>query len=90
MAVDHAKKLSVSRIELYTRYTSTIWSMLHDKEIPVPPRSKWPANASLPPTREPDTQPTNKSSGSLDNAIPTAKKASPEKETDEVGGILAP
>ncbi|CDO68283.1 hypothetical protein BN946_scf184799.g10 [Trametes cinnabarina] len=79
-----AKRPTISRIELYARYTAALWSMLHEKGIPVPPRNKWPAGVSLPPARAAEQKPTAKDSGSLDNAIPTAKKATTEKEADEV------
>ncbi|KAI0709243.1 CTLH/CRA C-terminal to lish motif domain-containing protein [Earliella scabrosa] len=82
-----AKRPTISRIELYTRYTATVWGMLHDQGITVPPRSAWPAGVSLPP-RSPSSQDTKpapvKDSGSLENAIPITKKPGQEKEAEEV------
>ncbi|EIW60346.1 uncharacterized protein TRAVEDRAFT_45598 [Trametes versicolor FP-101664 SS1] len=79
-----AKKPTISRIELYTRQTGVEWSLLHEKEIPAPPRNKWPAGVSLPPTGLPDPTISIRDGGSLENAVPPPKKASTEKETDEV------
>ncbi|KAI8998633.1 hypothetical protein BD414DRAFT_128434 [Trametes punicea] len=79
-----AKKPTISRIELYTRYTGAIWSMLHDKGITVPPRNKWPAGVSLPPGQPSETKATAKDSGTSENATPSPKKASTDTDTDEV------
>ena len=61
--------------------------MLHDQEVKVPPRSAWPANVALPPTEarvsEAKAIPA-KDTGSLENAIPSAKKPAQEKEPEEV------
>ena len=59
--------------------------MLHEKDIKVPPRAKWPEGVSLPPstTRGSKAVPY-KDTGSLENAIPNAKKQAAEKEADEV------
>ncbi|KAI0636966.1 hypothetical protein C8Q77DRAFT_1095367 [Trametes polyzona] len=81
-----ARKPTISRIELYTRCAGAAWSMLHDKGVPVPPRHKWPAGVSLPPTSvpEPPKAAPAKDSGSLENAIPPPKKANADKDADEV------
>ncbi|OSC97110.1 hypothetical protein PYCCODRAFT_1440469 [Trametes coccinea BRFM310] len=80
-----AKRPTISRVELYARYAAAIWSMLHEKGIPVPPRNKWPAGVSLPPVRAVESKTTTaKDAGSLENAMPSAKKAGTEKEADEV------
>ena len=85
--IDRAKQATISRIELYTRYTSTIWGMLHEQEVKVPSRNAWPAGVSLPPTtsRSQETKPApHKEPGTLDNTLAGAKKPSTEKETEEV------
>ncbi|KAH8106998.1 CTLH/CRA C-terminal to lish motif domain-containing protein, partial [Cristinia sonorae] len=41
-------KLPVSKIELYTRYTSVLWRMCNEYEVKVPPVSRWPAGVKLP------------------------------------------
>ncbi|KAI0721086.1 hypothetical protein C8T65DRAFT_566716 [Cerioporus squamosus] len=82
-----AKRPAISRIELYARYTTTLWGMLHEKEVKTPPRSTWPLGVSLPPSagRSLETKPVPvKDTGSLENAIPTLKKPPAEKETEEV------
>ncbi|KAI0362105.1 hypothetical protein OH77DRAFT_1388711 [Trametes cingulata] len=82
--LQRAKRPIISRIELYARYTAAIWSMLHEKGIAVPPRNKWPAGVSLPPTNLSEPKVASKDSSSLENAIPSAKKATPEKDAEEV------
>ncbi|KAI0807384.1 hypothetical protein C8Q74DRAFT_1227340 [Fomes fomentarius] len=82
-----AKRPPISRIELYTRYTATVWGMLHEKEVKVPSRGTWPPCVSLPPTtsRSQELKPAlHKASGSLENTISAAKKPAAEKETEEV------
>ncbi|KAI0647056.1 hypothetical protein C8Q79DRAFT_1046909 [Trametes meyenii] len=76
-----ARRPTISRVELYSRYTGVMWSLLHEKEVNVPPRNKWPTGVTLPPTSiEPKVTSTD---GSLEGAIPAAKKPNPDKETDE-------
>ncbi|KAI0664802.1 hypothetical protein C8Q70DRAFT_13667 [Cubamyces menziesii] len=76
-----ASRPTISRIELYARYTGAIWSMLHDMNINVPPRNKWPANVSLPPSRP--IEPKAKEINSIEDVIAAAKKTN-EKEAEEV------
>ena len=84
---DRANRPTISRIELYARYTGAIWSMLHDMNVNVPPRNKWPANVSLPPSRAGESKPAAKEFTSIDDVIAATKKTN-EKETEEVS-ILA-
>ncbi|TFK91035.1 hypothetical protein K466DRAFT_573908 [Polyporus arcularius HHB13444] len=82
-----AKRPAVSRIELYARYTATLWGMLHEKDVKTPPRSTWPAGVSLPPSagRSPETTLAPvKDTGVLENAVPAIKKPPVEKEAEEV------
>ncbi|GJE87146.1 hypothetical protein PsYK624_032290 [Phanerochaete sordida] len=39
---------AVSRVELAARYTTTIWSALHEHGASPPPASKWPPGVKLP------------------------------------------
>ncbi|TBU65818.1 hypothetical protein BD310DRAFT_28239 [Dichomitus squalens] len=82
-----AKRPIISRIELYARYTATLWGMLHDRDVKIPPRSTWPANVALPPmaalAQESKIVPS-KDTGSLDSAIPSVKKTAQEKEPEEI------
>ncbi|KAI0748129.1 hypothetical protein C8Q80DRAFT_1270571 [Daedaleopsis nitida] len=81
-----AERPTISRIELYTRYTSTLWGMLHDMDIKIPPRNTWPPGVALPASASGPQEAKPASSadtGSLENAIPTTKKVAPEKETEE-------
>ena len=55
--------------------------MLHDMNINVPPRNKWPANVSLPPSRP--IEPKAKEINSIEDVIAAAKKTN-EKEAEEV------
>ncbi|KAI0670377.1 hypothetical protein C8Q78DRAFT_1090939 [Trametes maxima] len=81
-----ARRPTISRVELYSRYTAVMWSLLHEKEVNVPPRSKWPAGVALPPTSiEPIVASMD---GNPEGAIPTAKKPNSEKETDEARTAL--
>ncbi|THH33971.1 hypothetical protein EUX98_g199 [Antrodiella citrinella] len=41
-------RLPVSKIELYTRYTTTLWALCNRWEVKVPPASSWPAGVKLP------------------------------------------
>ncbi|KAH9901391.1 CTLH/CRA C-terminal to lish motif domain-containing protein [Cubamyces lactineus] len=78
-----ANRPTISRIELYARYTGAIWSMLHDMNVNVPPRNKWPANVSLPPSRAGESKPAAKEFTSIEDVIAATKKTN-EKETEEV------
>ena len=66
--------------------------MLHEKDVKAPPRSSWPAGVSLPPSAAPSqvarTVPP-KDTGGLENAIPSAKKATADKEVEEVSRFTA-
>ncbi|KAJ3490232.1 hypothetical protein NLI96_g1582 [Meripilus lineatus] len=41
---------SLSIVELATRYTSFLWSSLHDRHVKPPHKSKWPTGVHLPPS----------------------------------------
>ncbi|TCD64665.1 hypothetical protein EIP91_003826 [Steccherinum ochraceum] len=41
-------KSSISKMELYTRYTTGLWATLNEWEIKVPPASRWPSGVKLP------------------------------------------
>ncbi|OBZ75812.1 hypothetical protein A0H81_04302 [Grifola frondosa] len=74
---------TISRIELCTRYTSNLWSFLHDCKIKVPPQSTWPAGVSLPPDGKPHTSATVKDAG--DNAVHmSSKKVAADKDSEEL------
>ncbi|KAI0831311.1 hypothetical protein BC628DRAFT_1407821 [Trametes gibbosa] len=73
-----------SRIELYTWYTTAVWSMLNEKGVSIPPRNRWLPGVALPPTELPGSIAAERGSGSLEHAIPPPKKHTPDKETDEV------
>ncbi|KAH9946112.1 uncharacterized protein BXZ73DRAFT_37778 [Epithele typhae] len=81
-----AKQPAVSQIELYTRYTSTVWGMLHEKETKVPSRSVWPPGAFLPPsgTHSQAKVVPAKDTGSRESAAAPVKKQTAEKETEEI------
>ena len=86
-SADRAGRPTISRIELYTRYTASLWGMLHEKDIKVPSRNLWPPGASLPPTaaRLQEAKPSlPKDAGSLDSASAAPKKSVQEKELEEV------
>ncbi|KAI0336544.1 hypothetical protein GY45DRAFT_410959 [Cubamyces sp. BRFM 1775] len=78
-----ANKPTISRIELYARYTGATWSMLHDMGINVPPRNKWPANVSLPPSRPEEAKSAAKEPSSIEDVIAAAKKTN-DKDPEEV------
>ncbi|PIL24001.1 hypothetical protein GSI_13752 [Ganoderma sinense ZZ0214-1] len=82
-----AGRPTISRIELYTRHTASLWGMLHEKEFKVPPRNIWPLDASLPPTaarlQEAKASPP-RDSNSLESAIPSPKKSAQEKDPEEI------
>ncbi|KAI0374896.1 hypothetical protein BV20DRAFT_1080575 [Pilatotrama ljubarskyi] len=82
--LQRAKRPIISRIELYSRYTAVIWSLLHEKGITVPPRNKWPADVALPPTNFSEPKAASKDDSSLENAVSSAKKATSEKDGEEV------
>ncbi len=44
----------MSHIELCTRYTTTMWGLLHESSAKLPSRTKWPPGVELPglPTTE--------------------------------------
>ncbi|KAH9951447.1 hypothetical protein B0H21DRAFT_283865 [Amylocystis lapponica] len=71
---------TLSAIEHQTRYTSVVWSILHDLNEKPPPRSAWPAGASLPPSGK-----TKARSGASGETVPhvTAKKSSRDKDAAE-------
>jgi len=41
---------AISNLELYTRYTSVVWSFMHDLRMRPPPLAKRPSGVLLPPT----------------------------------------
>ena len=46
--LDRTDQPTISHIELATRYTSTVWSAIRDKEVKLPPQAKWPAGVKPP------------------------------------------
>jgi len=46
---------AVSNLELYTRYTSAVWSFMHDLQMRPPPLTKRPSGMLLPPTNRSKT-----------------------------------
>ncbi|TDL21554.1 hypothetical protein BD410DRAFT_840496 [Rickenella mellea] len=40
---------AISHLELYARYTSALWSFMHDLHVPLPPAASRPPGVSLPP-----------------------------------------
>ncbi|KAL6300121.1 hypothetical protein BKA93DRAFT_544072, partial [Sparassis latifolia] len=74
---------TTSKIELSTRYTSVLWSALHDMNVKSPPPSAWPVGLSLPrslPALAP-TGPTGKTAGS--DITAARKKAGVDADTRE-------
>lgn len=45
---DRTNRLPISKIELYTRYTTVLWSTCNEWEVKVPPPSGWPTGCKLP------------------------------------------
>ena len=74
---DRTNQQAVSYIELATRYTSTVWSRLHDDKVDLPPLSKWPAGVKAPSS---SGSPPRKSEEASDNT--TGKKAHECSETE--------
>lgn len=63
--LDRTGQTAVSNLELYTRYTSTIWSYMHENHMKLPLLAKRPIGVSLPtisqigqqrPTSQPPTK----------------------------------
>ena len=48
--LDRTGRPAVSNLELYTRYTSVVWSSMHDMRMKPPPLAKRPSGVLLPPT----------------------------------------
>ncbi|KAI0928416.1 hypothetical protein AcW1_005668 [Taiwanofungus camphoratus] len=72
----------VSRLELCTRYTSVLWSALHDLKVKAPAASAWPEGVSLPGVSK---IATSKGSGiNGENATPQATKKSGGDEAAEI------
>lgn len=74
---------SISTVELYTRYTTSIWSALHDMDVKPPPEAKWPAGVHLPFSTQAPTQ--LKPSEPSGNPPVAVKKPSTERDPAEVG-----
>lgn len=76
-----AERPSISTTELYTRYTTSIWSALHDMDVKPPPAAKWPAGVHLPFTSQAPTQ--LKAPEPSSNTPVPAKKSSAERDPGE-------
>lgn len=73
---------SLSIVELATRYTSFLWSSLHDRHVKPPHKSKWPTGVHLPPSSLQAFKAPETSADS--NHHVHIKKSNSEKDSGEV------
>lgn len=76
------KQHTIPIIELYTRYTTSIWSIANELGVRTPPVAKWPTGVHLPPSAQGLKQ-TKHIDPPNDSNVPV-KKVNAEKDVCEV------
>jgi len=75
----------ISKIELYTRYTTVLWALCNRWEVKVPPTSRWPAGVKLPTEPIPSHKALTAGAYSRSNADLSSKKG--EKNASEASNV---